>query len=278
MKRVISRTTNFLLSNNKNNNTKKLIGIPTIKKNLSSSFNKLIKYNYHSSNYLKNLFIRTQETPNPSSIKFLPGFPVLDEKEYPNISTVEIKTPLESYKSPLAKLLFKIDGVKSVFLTREFVTITIENSDNWHLTKLHIFTALNNFYESGRPVLDEDAQPNKDTQVQEGDDEVIVAIKEILETRIRPMVQEDGGDVIFSRFDENTGTVYLKLQGSCATCPSSTATLKGGIENMLMHYVAEVESVEEEITEEDKVSDEQFKKTEAEINAKKQQVVDAYTA
>jgi len=226
----------------------------------------------------RNIFIRTQETPNPASLKFLTvDVKVLDEKEYPDIPTFEITNPLQSFKSPLAKSLFKIDGVKSVFLSRDFLTVSIDDPEKWSEVKLEVFSAINNFFENGGVVLHRDATPNEDTLIKEGDDEVIIAIKEILETRIRPMVQEDGGDIVFSRFDDTTGTVYVKLQGSCASCPSSTETLKNGIENMLMHYVAEVESVEQELDEIDAISEEQLKKTEEKI-AQKKQIVDAFTA
>ncbi|KAG2377477.1 hypothetical protein C9374_009388 [Naegleria lovaniensis] len=259
---------------------------------LASSLNN--NYHHHKSNHQlfllnstssclfsvtqRNIFIRSSETPNPASMKFFPTeFKVLDEKEYPDISSLEISNPLQSYVSPLAKLLFKIDGVKGVFLSRDFVTVTIDDPSMWSQVKLEVFSTLNNFFENGGVVLNRDAKPNEDTMIQEGDDEVVIAIKEILETRIRPMVQEDGGDIVFSRFDYDTGTVYVKLQGSCASCPSSTETLKNGIENMLMHYVAEVERVEQELDPLEAVSEEQLKKTEERI-AKEKNIVDQFMA
>ncbi|KAF0978782.1 hypothetical protein FDP41_001852 [Naegleria fowleri] len=259
----------------------------------SSSLNHYFNHHDHNSNHQlfllnsassclfsvtqRNIFIRSSETPNPASMKFFPEFKVLDEKEYPDISSLEISNPLQAYVSPLAKLLFKIDGVKGVFLSRDFVTVTIDDPSMWSHVKLEVFSTLNNFFENGGTVLNREAKPNEDTMIQEGDDEVIIAIKEILETRIRPMVQEDGGDIVFSRFDDETGTVYVKLQGSCASCPSSTETLKNGIENMLMHYVAEVERVEQELDPMEAISEEQLKKTEERIT-KEKSIVDQYTA
>lgn len=214
----------------------------------------------------RTMFIRTEETPNPSSLKFYPtDFKVLDEENYPDTATMDFSSPLKSYSSPLAKAIFQVDGVRGVFLSRNFITVTIDDPERWFEVKLDIFTAIKNFYESGRPVLTEDARPSEDTLEDEDDDEVIIAIKEILETRIRPMVQEDGGDVLFRRFDDDTGTVYLKLQGSCSSCPSSTETLRHGITNMLMHYVPEVDNVEQEFDEVDEVSHEQLRKTEEKI-------------
>ena len=131
---------------------------------------------------------------------------------------------------------------------------------DWDLLKLEVFQAIENFYQSGQPILLENTKKSNDTDVNEEDDEVVVAIKELLESRIRPMVQEDGGDIIFHNF--NNGIVYLKLQGSCTSCPSSSDTLKGGVENMLMHYIPEVISVEQIKDEGDLASEEAFNKLE----------------
>lgn len=171
----------------------------------------------------RSMFIQFFDTPNSAAVKFIPG-----EKVMPNSNTLEISSPLDAYKSPLAKGLFKIDGVKSVFLASDFLTITIdEDKTNWSTVKPFIFQTITTHYQSGRPVVVEDAKPNTDTQAAPQDDEVVIAIKELLETKVRPMVQDDGGDIVFIKFEE--GVVYLQLQGSCTTCSSSSATLKLGM-------------------------------------------------
>lgn len=208
-----------------------------------------------------NLFIQKTETPNPASVKFIPGVPVLQPELTGGITTANFNSPLEAYRSPLAKALFKVDGVKSVFLGTNFITVTLDlDHYEWKDMYTFIYEAITTHYQSGRPVLQPEAEPNKDTMVDEDDDEVIVAIKEILETKVRPMVQEDGGDVVFIKFED--GVVYLQLQGSCTSCPSSTITLKHGIENMMMHYVPEVEEVRQWESEADVASNEQLKKLE----------------
>jgi Fe-S cluster biogenesis protein NfuA len=211
----------------------------------------------------RNVFLAAKETPNPQSMKFVTvNHQILE----PGI-TKDYNSPLIAYSSPLAKAVFKIDGVRRVFITENYVTVTIAEETDWQLAKLQIFTALQQFFDSGRPVLDEEAQPSPDTKIQEEDDEVVIAIKEILETKIRPMVQEDGGDVLLDRFED--GIVWLKMQGSCSGCPSSSVTLKHGIENMLMHYVPEVEEVRQ--VEDDSLSvssNEQFQKLEDDLKQK----------
>lgn len=206
-----------------------------------------------------------EETPNPASLKFYPmGTRVMPEglsKDFPN--------PLSSYSSPLAKALFNVDGVRGVYLTSDFITVTRNPDVMWHTIKLDIFEAIENFFASGHSVIEEEAIQNEDTAPQDEDDEVLTAIKEILETRVRPMVQEDGGDIHFIDFQD--GVVRLQMQGSCSGCPSSTATLKNGIENMLKHYVPEVEEVISITAEEDPVSKQQFERTEQEIEDRENQ-------
>ncbi|KAG8440901.1 hypothetical protein GDO86_006581 [Hymenochirus boettgeri] len=187
------------------------------------------------------MFIQTQDTPNPNSVKFIPGRSVLDAR------TMDFPNPASAFCSPLARHLFRVEGVKSVFLGPDFVTITKGGEElDWNLIKPDIYATLMDFFSSGLPVVTEDA-PRGDT-VSEEDDEVVAMIKELLETRIRPTVQEDGGDVLFRGFQD--GIVQLKLQGSCTTCPSSIITLKNGIQNMLQFYIPEVEGVEQ-VTDED---------------------------
>eukprot|EP00468_Gymnochlora_sp_CCMP2014_P001326 CAMPEP_0167741524 /NCGR_PEP_ID=MMETSP0110_2-20121227/904_1 /TAXON_ID=629695 /ORGANISM="Gymnochlora sp., Strain CCMP2014" /LENGTH=169 /DNA_ID=CAMNT_0007625585 /DNA_START=262 /DNA_END=771 /DNA_ORIENTATION=- len=146
--------------------------------------------------------------------------------------------------SPLAKTLFENEGVTNVFLGSDFVSVTIEDENGWHETKPEVFAALMNFFQSGTPIIanEEDIVDTAGTEILDTDDEVVAMIKELLEARIRPAVQEDGGDIAYRGFED--GIVKLQLQGSCVGCPSSSVTLKMGIENMLKHYVEEVKAVE----------------------------------
>ncbi|XP_028270055.1 NFU1 iron-sulfur cluster scaffold homolog, mitochondrial [Parambassis ranga] len=186
----------------------------------------------------RTMFVQTQDTPNPNSLKFMPGRTVLDT------GTMNFAGPRDAYCSPLARQLFRIDGVKSVFLGPDFITITKSDANmEWKVIKPDVFAAIMDFFTSGLPVVNEDSTPSADTAASDDDDEVVAMIKELLDTRIRPTVQEDGGDVVYRGFED--GIVKLKLQGSCTTCPSSVATLKNGIQNMLQFYVPEVESVEQ---------------------------------
>lgn len=154
--------------------------------------------------------------------------------------------------SPLAKALFGIDGITRVFFGSDFVTVTKSDDATWDLLKPEVFAAIMDFYASGEPLfLDSESAASMDTAIQEDDSETVAMIKELLETRIRPAVQDDGGDIEYRGFDEERGMVKLRMQGACSGCPSSSVTLKSGIENMLMHYVPEVKGVEQEFYEED---------------------------
>ncbi|XP_005057999.1 PREDICTED: NFU1 iron-sulfur cluster scaffold homolog, mitochondrial isoform X1 [Ficedula albicollis] len=197
---------------------------------------------------VRGMFIQTQDTPNPNSLKFIPGREVLESR------TMEFSTPAAAYCSPLARQLFRIEGVKSVFFGPDFITITKESEDlDWNLLKPDIYAAIMDFFASGLPVVTDEA-PRTDTAASEEDDEVVLMIKELLDTRIRPTVQEDGGDVIYKGFED--GIVQLKLQGSCTSCPSSIITLKNGIQNMLQFYIPEVEGVEQVVDDDDDVEKE----------------------
>lgn len=206
------------------------------------------------------MFIQTQETPNPNSLKFLPGVQVLEGK------TMDFPTGSAAFCSPLAKLLFRIDGVKSVFLGPDFITITKDNDDTeWSTIKAEVFATVMDFFTSGLPVVNEDAEANSDTLPSEEDDDTVLMIKELLDTRIRPTVQEDGGDIIFKSFKD--GIVYLKMQGSCTSCPSSMVTLKNGVQNMLQFYIPEVVAVEQIKEDElDKKAKEELEKFESTLN------------
>uniref|UniRef100_A0A383V5U1 Scaffold protein Nfu/NifU N-terminal domain-containing protein n=1 Tax=Tetradesmus obliquus TaxID=3088 RepID=A0A383V5U1_TETOB len=188
----------------------------------------------------RGMFIQTQPTPNPQSLMFLPGREVMESGSF------EFSSARAAMVSPLAKKLFMIDGVTGVFFGSDFVTITKNDDYNWPVLKPDVFAALMDHFSSGEPLFtDKDSLAASDTAIHEDDDEVVAMIKELLETRIRPAVQEDGGDIVFRGFDADSGTVSLKMMGACSGCPSSSVTLKSGIENMLMHYIPEVKQVVE---------------------------------
>lgn len=188
------------------------------------------------------MFIQTQDTPNPNSLKFIPGCPVLEA------GTMDFSAARNAFCSPLARQLFRIDGVKGVFFGPDFITITKTDAEvQWKLLKPDVYATIMDFFASGLPVVTDEA-PSSDTAPSEDDDEVVAIIKELLDTRIRPTVQEDGGDVIYKGFED--GIVKLMLQGSCTSCPSSIVTLKSGIQNMLQFYVPEVEGVIQVVDEE----------------------------
>eukprot|EP00802_Teleaulax_amphioxeia_P011066 Tamp_11096.p1 GENE.Tamp_11096~~Tamp_11096.p1 ORF type:complete len:252 (+),score=53.46 Tamp_11096:1-756(+) len=194
----------------------------------------------------RSMFIEVHATPNINSLKFHPGRSVLKE------GTMDFPNARASMKSPLAKALFRIDGVSAVFFGPDFVTVTKSSDDiSWGEMKPEIFSAMMDFFASGAEVVDEDANLPSDTAILDDDSEIVALIKELLDTRIRPAVQDDGGDINFVDFDEDTGVVTVQLQGACSTCSSSKVTLKSGVENMLMHYVPEVTEVVAMDTEED---------------------------
>ncbi len=183
------------------------------------------------------MFIQTEQTPNPASLKFLPGCEVMVR------GTAEFKSGADAAKaSPLAERLFKIPGVAGVFLAGDFITVTKANDFDWSLLKPQILGALMEHFTTGQKVmLNEDASHASASSASADDNEIVKQIKELLDTRIRPIVAQDGGDIVFSSFEG--GVVYLHMRGACAGCPSSTATLKSGIENMLKHFIPEVEEV-----------------------------------
>ncbi|XP_074290586.1 nifU-like protein 4, mitochondrial isoform X1 [Silene latifolia] len=194
----------------------------------------------------RTMFIQTQPTPNPASLMFHPGKSVMEvgSFDFPNART--------AMNSPLARSLFAIDGVTRVFFGSDFVTVTKSDDISWDILKPEIFAAITDFYTSSQPLfLDESTAASKDTTIHEEDSETVAMIKELLETRIRPAVQDDGGDIVYKGFDPENGIVKLQLQGACSGCPSSSVTLKSGIENMLMHYVPEVKGVEQELDTDD---------------------------
>ena len=185
------------------------------------------------------MFIQTESTPNPATLKFLPGKVVMDQ------GTADYRDAEEAGKaSPLAGKLFGIPGVTGVFYGYDFITITKDGPD-WQHLKPAVLGTIMEHYMSGAPIMsgaDGDAPGLDEEFFEEGDETVVATIKELLETRVRPAVAQDGGDITFRGFRD--GKVFLHMKGACAGCPSSTATLKHGIQNLLKHFVPEVREVE----------------------------------
>ncbi|MGE0742974.1 MAG: NifU family protein [Hyphomonadaceae bacterium] len=190
------------------------------------------------------MFIQTEATPNPRTLKFLPGRDVLGQ------GSREFAHPEAAANAPLAQALFAVDGVERVYLGSDFVTITKTEGIEWPHLKPHVLAAIMDHYTSGRPVLSDDGAPADATDeadiTYEGEAaDIVKELKEIIDARVRPAVARDGGDITFHSWDHEHGIVRLNMRGSCAGCPSSTLTLKQGIENMLRHYVPEVLHVEQ---------------------------------
>jgi Fe-S cluster biogenesis protein NfuA len=188
------------------------------------------------------MFIQTEATPNPNVLKFLPGREVLGE------GTREFKDAEAAEASPLAEALFALNGVERVFFGPDFLTVTKGSDEqDWRELKAPILAAVMEHFTSGQPLLRDGAEVSShdEDEAYEGETAQVVAeIKDLLDTRIRPAVARDGGDILFNRFDASTGVVYLHMRGACSGCPSSSATLRSGVENMLKHYVPEVTRVE----------------------------------
>ena len=189
------------------------------------------------------MFIQTEPTPNPATLKFLPGRDVAGEG-----ALYDFPDTAAGQRSPLARALFEVDGVSRVFFGADFVAVT-KTEGEWQHLKPAILGAIMEHYQFERPLMDEgpsaeDADATIGTTAPE-DDDVVEQILELIETRVRPAVAQDGGDIVFRGFDSGSGTVYLNMRGACSGCPSSAATLKGGIEKMLKHYIPEVMAVEQ---------------------------------
>lgn len=191
------------------------------------------------------MFIQTEQTPNPATLKFLPGRAVLDKADpldFPNKESAE-------GVSPLASALFEIDGVAAVFLGNDFISVSKTESREWYVMKPSVLGVIMQHFTAGRDVLSAGAGPadaatastTAEATYDPEDEAVVGQIRELLETRVRPAVAQDGGDIVFHGFKQ--GVVFLTMRGACAGCPSSTATLKMGIENMLRHYIPEVTEV-----------------------------------
>jgi Fe-S cluster biogenesis protein NfuA len=181
------------------------------------------------------MFIQTEPTPNPATLKFLPGRAVMEQ------GTANFPDAASAVRSPLAERLFTVPGVTGVFLGTDFVTVSKDDGAEWSQLKPAVLGIIMEHFTAGHSVLlDSTAAAGEPTDEDE-DNEIVSQIKELIDTRVRPAVAQDGGDIIFHAFAD--GVVYLHMQGSCSGCPSSTATLKAGIENMLRHYVPEVQEV-----------------------------------
>jgi Fe-S cluster biogenesis protein NfuA len=183
------------------------------------------------------MFIETEGTPNPATLKFLPG------REVMGFSTADFASADSAARSPLANALFALPGVARVFLGGDFISVTRNDEQSWQALKPQVLGAIMDHFVAGRPVIEGDDDLAEAEDVDPADQEVVDQIKELLDTRVRPAVAGDGGDIVFRGYRQ--GIVRLHMQGSCSGCPSSSATLKHGIENMLRHYGPEVVAVEQ---------------------------------
>ncbi|KAF2470547.1 HIRA-interacting protein 5 [Lindgomyces ingoldianus] len=227
----------------------------------------------------RTMFIQTESTPNPDALKFNPNQRVMPE----SISSpfLEYLTPRSTlappHPSPLAAKLLNIDGVTSVFFGTDYITVTKDSATPWAHVKPEVFAIINEFMLSGQTIVNtvedtagESGQEGTEMDslaYDENDSEVVGMIKELLDTRIRPAIQEDGGDIEFRGFHE--GQVLLKLRGACRTCDSSTVTLKNGIESMLMHYIEEVQGVQQVMDQEEEIAIKEFAKFEEKLRQQK---------
>lgn len=211
----------------------------------ANNFTRLTKQAAYHFSPIRNVFVNVEVTPNPQSLKFLPGKEVLPES-YGTGMYFEKSNSRELLKSPLASKLLKLPGLKSVFFGKDFITVTKDNDYQWVQVKPMIYTQLLDFFTGDELVIDDSHQAEiADTTILDTDSDIVAAIKELMETRVRPSVQEDGGDIFYVGFEPATGMVKVRLAGSCVGCPSSSVTLRNGVENMLMHYIPEVKGIEE---------------------------------
>lgn len=179
------------------------------------------------------MFIQTQDTPNPQTLKFLVGQEILESDQ-----TFDFTKGDDLSASPLVRRLFDIEGVGGVFLGKDFISITKDTDEDWYLLKPALLGIMVEYLTAKMPVY---IAPENQPHHQESDDPIIKQIVELIDTRIRPAIAQDGGDIVFESFEE--GILYLRLKGACSSCPSSTMTLKSGIENMIRFYVPEVQEV-----------------------------------
>ena len=181
------------------------------------------------------MFIQTESTPNPATVKFVPGRDVMGDA-----GVADFTDPEQAASSPLAARLFTVEGVVGVYLGNDFISVTKAETEDWYMMKPAVLGAIMDHFVSGDPVIAAGATLPDEVAIDEGD-ETVRQIKELIDTRVRPAVAQDGGDIVFHGFDR--GIVYLHMRGACAGCPSSTITLKNGIENLLRYYVPDVVEV-----------------------------------
>ncbi|KAF8060958.1 HIRA-interacting protein 5 [Lyophyllum atratum] len=215
----------------------------------------------------RSMFIQTETTPNDDSLKFIPGMPVMGE------GTAEFLDTRTALTSPLAIRLMGVEGVTGVFYGPDFVTVSKDSEVTWAVMKPEIYSLLMEYFTSGQPLFRSDQDKEnagpQDTRILDTDSETVAMIKELLETRVRPAIMEDGGDIEYRGFDENgDGMVKVKLKGSCRGCSSSTVTLKSGIERMMMHYIPEVKGVEQVLDQDEEIALDEFNKLEQKLSAK----------
>jgi len=185
------------------------------------------------------MFIQTEPTPNPQALKFLPGRRVAEA------GAVEFRCAEDAAMSPLAEGLFQIDGVEGVFFGEDFISVTRSaNAADWDELKPAILAAIMDHFVSGQPLM-RGAAVSAHADYEGEAAEIVQEIKDVLDSRVRPAVAQDGGDILFDRYEPETGVLWLVLRGACAGCPSSSATLKAGVENVMRHYVPEVTRVEQ---------------------------------
>lgn len=237
----------------------------------------------------RTIFIQTEDTPNADALKFKPNQRILPENfPSPYLEYLSPRSTLQPpHPSPLAAQLLNVDGVTSVFFGENYITVTKDSATPWAHIKPEVFSLITEAITSGQPIVNTVQQKEGEAAGQEGteadslaandeDSEVVSMIKELLDTRIRPSIQEDGGDIEFRGFHE--GQVLLKLRGACRTCDSSTVTLKNGIESMLMHYIEEVQGVQQIFDEEEEVAMKEFQKFEERLRMQGHNVPPTTTA
>ncbi|KAK9241134.1 scaffold protein Nfu/NifU N terminal-domain-containing protein [Lipomyces kononenkoae] len=212
----------------------------------------------------RTMFIQTATTPNQDALKFIPSMEILPVGS----RAIEFVNGREAHSSPLARKLFTVDGVRSVMFGSDFITVEKDPYLSWSVLKPEVFSILTEFLSSGAKIILEETTMNEDTMPMEGDSEVVSMIKELIDTRIRPAIQEDGGDVEYRGLTDE-GVVKLKLRGACRTCDSSSVTLKNGIEAMLMHYVDGVTGIEQVLDPEEEISAKEFEKFEQKLKKEK---------
>jgi len=217
------------------------------------------------------MFIQHRTTPNDDSLQFLPGVPVMGEEGAKSAEFLDLRSALAS---PLAVRLLGIEGVRAVFYGPDFVTISKDSEQKWEVIKPEVYSTLMEFFSSEQPLFRSEEEREiagpQDTRILDTDSEMVAMIKELLETRVRPAIMEDGGDIEYRGFSEEDGMVTVKLKGSCRGCDSSTVTLKSGIERMLMHYIPEVKGVEQILDQEEEIALNEFEKLEQRLEKEQQ--------